>query len=70
MPALIQVLDHPRRLQIGSEVLSHAETIVIGNNEPEFRSILERPRRNQRVVDFVRISNRQTEDGQCDGICW
>ena len=51
-------------------VLDHAETVVIGNQDPDFRSVPERLRKEQRLVDFARITNRKSGDGKYDGICW
>jgi GDP-mannose 6-dehydrogenase len=50
-------------------VLDHAQTIVIGNKDPDFQSVLHKLRDGQSVVDFVRITNRRSENGY-DGICW
>lgn len=51
-------------------VLEHAETIVIGNNAPEFREVLTKLRPGQVVVDLVRIAGQASEEGRYDGICW
>jgi len=51
-------------------VLEHAETVVIGNKDREFQSVLERLREGQRVVDLVRIRDSRSENGKYDGICW
>jgi GDP-mannose 6-dehydrogenase len=52
------------------DVLGHAETIVIGNKDPEFERVPSRLRDGQRLVDFVRITHRGSENGKYDGICW
>jgi hypothetical protein len=51
-------------------VLRHAETVVIGNKDPEFEGVIERLHEGQNLVDFVRITNRRSENGKYDGICW
>ena len=51
-------------------VLDHAQTVVIGNQDPDFRRVPERLRAGQRLVDFVRITDRRSENGKYDGICW
>jgi len=51
-------------------VLKHAQTIVIGNKDPEFQSVPERLQSDQCLVDFVRITNRRSENGKYNGICW
>jgi GDP-mannose 6-dehydrogenase len=52
------------------EVLDHARTLVIGNNDPAFRAVAERPRRGQRIVDLVRVIDRRSDGNGYDGICW
>jgi hypothetical protein len=51
-------------------VLEHAETIVIGNKSAEFDCVPQRLQAGQCLVDFVRISNSRSNDGQYSGICW
>ncbi len=51
-------------------MLLHGQTIVIGNRDPEFRSIPHLLREDQVLVDFVRISEKTSENGKYDGICW
>jgi GDP-mannose 6-dehydrogenase len=52
------------------QVLEHAETIVIGNDDPDFAGVLEDLRAGQRVVDLVRCRPKRRSDGEYDGICW
>jgi GDP-mannose 6-dehydrogenase len=52
------------------DILDHAETIIIGNKAPEFRSILDQLRQEQCVVDLVRITDKTSEDSRYRGICW
>jgi GDP-mannose 6-dehydrogenase len=51
-------------------VLDHAETVVIGNKDPDFRGIPKRLRDGQFLVDFVRIVDRADGQVNYDGICW
>jgi GDP-mannose 6-dehydrogenase len=69
---ILNRIPHISRLMVnGIEgVLDHAQTIVIGNRDPEFESVLGRLRDGQHVVDFVRITDRRSENGKYDGICW
>ncbi len=53
-----------------NSVLDHAETVVVGNNDPEFQGVAGRLRDDQHLVDFVRIANLRSENGKYDGICW
>ena len=69
---ILNRIPHISRLMVnGIEgVLDHAQTIVIGNKDPEFENVLGRLRDGQHVVDFVRITDRRSENGKYDGICW
>lgn len=51
-------------------VLDHAQTVVIGNKDPDFGSVPERLREGQVLVDFVRIIKQRSNNGKYDGICW
>jgi GDP-mannose 6-dehydrogenase len=52
------------------EVIEHAQTVVIGNRDPDFENVEEQLRGDQRLVDFVRIGNQRSANGKYDGICW
>jgi GDP-mannose 6-dehydrogenase len=53
------------------EVVSESELIVVGNEAPEFRQVLDRVRQDQVVVDLVRLWNDIDElDARYEGICW
>ncbi len=69
---ILNRIPHISRLMVNGidAILDHAETVVIGNKDPEFEGVLERLREGQNLVDFVRISNRRSENGRYDGICW
>ena len=69
---ILNRIPHISRLMVNGvdAVLDHAQTIVIGNKDPEFEGVLGRLRDGQRLVDFVRITNRRSENGRYDGICW
>jgi GDP-mannose 6-dehydrogenase len=51
-------------------VLSHAQAVVVGNQDPEFRSVPSQLRDDQVLVDFVRITDQRSVNGKYDGICW
>lgn len=63
-------ISHISRLMTESieEVLEFAQTIVIGNNAPEFGDIVARLKPGQVVVDLVRIL--PSHGTSYDGICW
>jgi GDP-mannose 6-dehydrogenase len=52
------------------EVLNHAEVILIGNSAKEFQEIEPKLRKEQMVVDLVRIFGKRTSDENYQGICW
>jgi len=69
---ILNHIPHISRLMVDGidAVLEHGQTIVIGNNDPDFRSVLSRLREGQHLVDFVRITNGRSQNGKYDGICW
>jgi GDP-mannose 6-dehydrogenase len=69
---ILNRIPHISRLMVTTidGVLDYSETVVIGNKDPEFESVPGRLRDSQRLVDFVRITNRGSENGKYEGICW
>ena len=69
---ILNHIPHISRLMVNNidAILEHAQTIVIGNKDLEFQTIFERLRDGQCVVDFVRITDRRSENGKYDGLCW
>jgi GDP-mannose 6-dehydrogenase len=69
---ILNRIPHISRLMVNDidAVLEHAQTVVIGNNDPDFRAVPERLREGQLLVDFIRITSRRSEKGKYDGICW
>lgn len=69
---ILNRIPHISRLMVNGieAVMDHAQTVVIGNNDPDFRNVPERLRDGQCIVDFVRIANRRSDNGKYDGICW
>ncbi len=70
---ILEHIPHISQLMVDGvdEVLEHAEVVVIGNDDPEFRSAPGRLRASQTLVDFVRVADRAAMDGSAyDGICW
>lgn len=51
-------------------VLQHAQTVVIGNNDPAFQSVPQLLREDQVLVDFVGISHPTRDKSKYAGICW
>ena len=69
---ILEQIPHISDLMASSidEVLDHARTLVIGNNDPAFREVAESPRPGQRVVDLIRVVDRRSDGDGYDGICW
>ena len=69
---ILDQIPHISDLMVPSidEVLAHARTLVIGNNDPAFRAVARHPRPGQRIVDLVRIVDRRSDGNGYDGICW
>ncbi|MBL4901158.1 UDP-glucose/GDP-mannose dehydrogenase family protein [Desulfocapsa sp. AH-315-G09] len=69
---ILNVIPHIAKMMVGTidEVLDHAETVVIGNGSKEFYNIPARISMGQVIVDLVRISEKQSDGEQYDGICW
>jgi len=69
---ILNHIPHIARLMAdkAEDVLEFGQTIVIGNNAGEFQGILEKLRKDQVMVDLVRITNQRSEKGKYEGICW
>jgi GDP-mannose 6-dehydrogenase len=69
---ILNRIPHISKLMVDDidAVLNHAQTVVIGNMDPDFRTVPSRLRDDQLLVDFVRITDRRSEEGKYDGICW
>ena len=69
---ILNRIPHISRLMVDDvdAVLKHAQTVVIGNNDPEFRQVPARLREDQYLVDFVRVVPGKSQNGKYDGICW
>ena len=69
---ILNKIPHISRLMVQEveDVLEHAETVVVGNRDPEFRDVLQKLRADQHLVDLVRVSDRRSGDGNYTGICW
>jgi GDP-mannose 6-dehydrogenase len=69
---ILNRIPHISRLMVDDvdAVLKHAQTVVIGNNDPEFRQVPARLREDQYLVDFVRVLPGKSQNGKYGGICW
>ena len=69
---ILNRIPHISRLMVDhvDAVLDFAQTIVIGNRDPEFATVPDKLHDGQSVVDFIRISNYKNLNGKYDGFCW
>jgi len=69
---ILNRIPHISRLMVNhvDAVLDFAQTIVIGNRDPEFATVPDKLHDGQSVVDFTRISNYKSLKCKYDGICW
>ncbi len=69
---LLRMIPHVSSLLVETldEALSHGGIIVVGNADPEFRTIGDRLRPGQFVVDLVRIKDHSRLIGNYNGISW
>ena len=69
---ILNRIPHISKLMVKDidDVLEHAQTVVIGNKDPEFGTIPERLREDQVLIDFVRVNGCRSQIGKYDGICW
>jgi GDP-mannose 6-dehydrogenase len=69
---ILNRIPHISRLMVDGidAVLDQSETVVIGNNDPDFRDVVRRLRDDQVLVEFVRLGDHRSADRKHDGICW
>jgi len=69
---ILSQIPHIGQLMVSSraEVLDHAETVVVGNGDDEFKGVLDELRDGQEVVDLVGLNGARVTDGRVDGIAW
>jgi GDP-mannose 6-dehydrogenase len=69
---ILNHIPHISKLMVDDidDVLNHAQTVVIGNKDPDFDGVPKRLQEGQCLVDFVRISDGKGMNGRYDGICW
>lgn len=69
---LLERLPHVTGLLVDDvdELLEFAETLVVGNADPEFATLAPRLRADQTVVDLVGVRALAASAASYDGICW
>ena len=68
---ILNHIPHISKLMVADidALLNHAQTVVIGNKDPDFNGVPHRLHEGQVLVDFVRIIEARSKNGY-DGICW
>ena len=68
---ILNHIPHISKLMVDDidAVLKYSKTIVIGNNDPDFRTVPQQLRDGQCVVDFVRTGNLMNDNGKYESIC-
>ncbi len=70
---ILEQIPHIAQLMTESmgEVLDHAETVVIGNADDEFKTVGDHLRTDQRLVDLIGVGRwAAAESEQIDGLAW
>jgi GDP-mannose 6-dehydrogenase len=69
---ILNHIPHISKLMVGDidAVLNHSQTVAIGNDDSDFKTVPEWIREDQFLVDFVRISERRSKNGKYDASCW
>ncbi len=69
---ILKHIPHIAALMVDSmsELLEHAEVIVIGNPAEEFQAVVDNKTDNQSIIDLVRIVDDQRSDDHYIGIAW
>lgn len=69
---ILNTIPHINRLMVDNiqEIIKQAEVIVIGNNAPEFKSVVGSLRPEQIVIDLIRIGEIESAHLNYDGLCW
>ena len=65
-------LPHVSQLMVDDieTIVQHAEVIVIGNNDETFLDALSMLRKDQVVIDLVRLTDEPQTQAEYHGICW
>jgi GDP-mannose 6-dehydrogenase len=69
---ILNRIPHIAALMVDSidAAIEGVDVVVVGNSDPEFRTVQNRLTENQALVDLVRIGNSVNARGRYDGICW
>ena len=69
---ILNAIPHISNIMVDSidEIMAHADVVVIGSDDPEFKNIPDIAREGQTVVDLVRIAHDFNENENYHGLCW
>lgn len=69
---ILHHVPHVAKLMVESpdQVIEHADTLLVGNRDPEFAEVVKRRRPGTQVVDLVRIVDGAASENGYSGICW
>ncbi len=69
---ILNHIPHISRLLVDSadELLNHAKTIVVGNNDPKVIALLGSAGPEHKVIDLVRVPEAERFEGRYEGISW
>jgi GDP-mannose 6-dehydrogenase len=69
---ILNRIPHVSRLMVDRvrSALEHAQAVAIGNQDPDSCNVPGRLTAGQSIVDLVRITNRRSDHGIYNGICW
>jgi GDP-mannose 6-dehydrogenase len=69
---ILNHIPHISKLMVNGidEVLRHGQTLVMGNNDPDFRTVPSLLREDQCIIDFVRVTDARSDNGKYSGLSW
>jgi GDP-mannose 6-dehydrogenase len=69
---ILNVIPHISKLMVPDleQAMEHGQVLVIGNNDPELKTVPAKVGPDQIVVDLVRLDGGLRSGKQYEGICW
>ena len=69
---ILNQIPHISKLFVNSidDILDHSNTVVIGNGDEEFNTLLGKLNSTHTIIDLVRLSGFDSTGDQYHGICW
>ena len=65
-------LNHLSSMMVDSmdELYDHADVIIVGNGDTDFKAAADRATEDKTVIDLVRVRQELNSNGHYNGICW